>query len=150
MSFLKIYPLFTLFIFFSLTGCQHYGLDVRKIYLNKSSLASTFAHTPDPRQTRPPMGQQLFIRWNYENPITLEEGSLLTLRVIYKDFHEEEFIYPILLSKGDVSFFHMKMEEKSYSPILTYQSELKDAKGVVIDTVTHKLWFKLIPFEKDF
>ncbi len=123
-------------------GPQHY-LGVSRAVVDKTTLASTFARSPDPEQSRPPKGEKLYVSWLL--PPSLKPKDLhITLSVIYKDFTEETLEYPVSNLIGAVSFplINEKFNEKQ--GFFAYQALLLDKDNHILDKWEHQLWTEII------
>lgn len=133
---------------FFLAGCQKYYISIAQENIDINYLASTALGTPDPRQKNPPLGEQLIIEWQVPRD-RLSDHLVLQLHVIYKNYTEEFFIYPVPHKLDYVTYSLLGEEYKQKKGILTYQAEIKDDMGAVIVDWRHQLWTKLIALEED-
>lgn len=135
-------PIFLLF----LTACETYYVNVKKMHVDKSSLASTFARTPDPLTVHPPEGQKLVVEWRLPRRFTNQPMTLF-LNVIYKNLDTKELIYPIQTNVGWVSYSLLDEEYKKRGGILSYRAILYDEEGKEIKNYTQAMWFDKVPLK---
>lgn len=131
-----------------LAGCSQYGISVNQIVVNRNYLASTHVGTPDPRQECPPEGQLLNIIWRISSEV-LRQDPQLHLHVIYWDYTEEEFIYPIAQRIGSENYFLLDDEYCEKNGILTYMAEIIGDDGCIYYEWKHQLWVNLIQIEDE-
>jgi hypothetical protein len=124
------------------TSCIHY-VQVAKVSVNQSNLASTFARSPDPEQAHPPTGEKLYVSWRLPLSIQPEDCHIL-LSVIYKDLTEETKTYPLAHRIGAVSFPLLNEKFKETKGLYAYQAILMDKDDKVIDKWEHQMWVKVI------
>jgi hypothetical protein len=135
-------------LFLFLNACQKHYLTVTKVSIDRSSLASSFTKTPDPRQSFPPKGEQLVIEWNL--PSTVNQKTLrLELSLVYKNYKEETFTYILESTRGVLSYFLMGQDFLEKKGVMTYKAELKTQEGEVIKMQRHKLWVSLIHIDEE-
>jgi hypothetical protein len=131
-----------------LCACEKHYVSVTKVEISRSSLASSFVKTPDPRQSFPPRGEQLVIEWNL--PSTEKEKDLfLDLSLIYQDYSEETIQYELKSSRGVISYFLMGEDFREKKGIMTYKAEIRTKEGDLVKTWKHKLWVTLIKLDED-
>jgi hypothetical protein len=129
-------------------GCQKYYISIAQESINKDSLASTQLKTPDPRQKNPPMGEKLIIEWKVPKECLVQEPTL-HLHVIYKDYTEEYFVYPIAHRLDYVVYSLVGEQYLCKKGILTYQAQVKTLNDKSILDWKHQLWTKLIILEEE-
>ncbi len=118
-------------------------MSVDKEFVDKNSLASTFVKSPDPAQANPPQGIRLWVSWNY--PLSIwQEGSIIYLKVIYGNYEQAMFSYPMGGSKGEVSYALLSDEYDKKQGILTYSAEVVTPAGEALSHWKHQMWFELI------
>lgn len=128
-------------ILLTLVSCTQ--IQVSKVNIDKTSLASTFARTPDPTQQSPPLGEKLYVSWRL--PLNLKpEDHHVVLKVIYKDLTQEEVIYPMAHRLGTVSFTLLNEKFKSKNGFYAYEALLVNKEDKVIDKWQHQMWVNLI------
>lgn len=130
------------------TGCQRYYISVCQDKVDRNFLASTQAKTPDPRQENPPEGERLIVEWQVPRDL-LKEDPCLLLDVVYKDYTEESFSYPICHRMDYVVYNLLGNEYKEKKGILTYQAKVQTENGKTFYDWKHQLWTKLIILEQD-
>lgn len=126
-----------------MTGCRRYDISICQIMVNRNYLASTYVGTPDPRQECPPEGQLLSISWRIPSEILLQEPEL-RLHVIYWNYTEEIFTYPVTKRIGGESYFLLDDEYCEKNGILTYKAEIVTEECGVYLEWKHQLWVNLI------
>ncbi len=142
---MKSYKLISVFLF--LCACQKYEVSVSQHLVNRDYLASTHAGTPDPRQACPPMGQMLAASWVVPTDL-LQQDPYLQLHVIYKNYTEEIFTYPIETKRGYITYFLTNDEFFEKKGILTYKAEIITENGEVYREWKHQLWVNLIKLDE--
>ncbi len=143
---MKSYKLISLLLLL-LSSCQKYEVSVSQHLINRDYLASTHAATPDPRQACPPMGEMLSANWILPTCL-LEEEPSLKLHVIYKNYTEEIFTYPIENKRGYVTYFLINDDFFEKKGILTYKAEIITEEGEIYREWKHQLWVNLITLEE--
>lgn len=131
-----------------LGGCEKHYIRVTKVAVNKTSLASVFAQTPDPRKAYPPLGEELVIEWNLPAQAAGQK-LLLDLFLIYKDYSEEMIEYSLEAPRGVISYFLLGEQYQVKKGLMTYKAEIKTESGEVLKEWEQKLWVKVIPFEEE-
>ncbi len=129
------------------TGCSHYYLDVQREQIDRRYLASTFVGSPDPRQDNPPFGQLITIEWKIPEEI-LERDPLIVFDLIYGDFTEGRFEYPVQHSWGHKSFEFLNPEYEEKKGIIAYRAQMILDDGEIYLTWEHQFWVNLINIEK--
>ncbi len=131
-----------------LSGCQKYYISIAQERIDKDYLASVALNTPDPRQKNPPLGEKLIIEWRVPREY-LAHKPMLYLHVIYKDYTEAFFTYPMPY-KMDYAVYDLLGEEYLRKKgILTYQAEVRAPQGEPFLEWKHQLFTKLIVIEDD-
>jgi hypothetical protein len=128
-------------------GCDKYGLSVQQQYVDVRYLASTHVGTPDPRQSHPPVGQQLVVEWHVPNALLKEEPRAV-LHVIYWDLSERSFTFPIAYRTGYSTYALLDADYERTGGILTYRAEILTGAGEVYKEWVHQLWVRLITLEE--
>lgn len=137
-----------LFICLLFSGCQKYYISIAQESVTRDSLASTQLGTPDPRQKNPPTGERLIIEWKVPREYLSKEVSLC-LHVIYKDYTEAYFTYPVPYRMDYVVYNLLGEDYLQKKGILTYEAELTSKEGSSLLTWKHQLWTKLIMLEDE-
>lgn len=123
-------------------------LSVQTQILDHEQLASYAVDTPDLRLYYPRAGQRLFISWFLPKEV-LTYGSLqLHLRVIFRDYTEDEVLIPI---QKRHSYYLYQILSKKYCEtggILAYKVEII-GNGCILEEWRHPLWIELIKFDKE-
>ncbi|MBI5274389.1 MAG: hypothetical protein HY860_04980 [Chlamydiales bacterium] len=130
-------------LLFVLSSCTSSYIGVEKEYVDINSLASTFVGSPDPMQQNPSHGVRLWMDWEIP-PHLWQEGFILTLKVIYKDYEEETFSFVMDLPKGQKSFELLNEKYDRTGGLLTYMAEVTSQHGEVLSDWKHQMWFNLI------
>ena len=132
-----------LLIFFCLSGCYKNHLYVQQEWIDEFYLASTKIGTPDPARDDPPEGEKLLIAWDF--PKSLFDQSL-TLKTIVRlwDNTQKEFDLPIERTRDVTDLFF-----PSSNKILTYQIQVVNNKGEIIETWDHQFWTQLIQIDPE-
>lgn len=133
---------------FIFSSCEKHYVAVTRVDINRSSLASSFVKTPDPRQEFPPKGEQLVIEWNLPSALK-EKELLLDLSLVYNDYSEETLEYELDSLRGIISYFLMGENFQEKKGIMTYKAEIRAKEGEVIKAWKHKLWIRLIKLDED-
>ena len=137
-------------LFFScllFVGCSSPFLNVKSTPVNRDSLASTFVGSPDPLQKKPPIGQQLIIRWSLSSKVTLDRLQMV-LSTFYHDDSRETFTYPIRCKRGVMSYYLVGQDYVKKQGLRTYKVEIVDSKEGVIKVWKQILWFDPINLEE--
>lgn len=134
------------FLLFMFCGCEKYYLTVKRKYIDRDQLASTFVGSPDPRQKNPPTGQELAIEWRLP-PEAMKNRLQLTLSVLYKDYSQKTFVYPIDRKRGVVTYALLNQEYFEKKGLLTYKAEITSSEGETIKHWQQILWTNLIMLE---
>ncbi|MBM3191151.1 MAG: hypothetical protein FJZ63_00665 [Chlamydiae bacterium] len=141
----------TLFFFFTLwglTSCTKHYVAVSQISVGKSSLASTFAKTPDPRKQAPPRGKQLLIEWNLPTHFA-KETLFLELQLIYGDLSEETLKYALEGVRGEISYFLLGEKYQKTQGLFTYKALIKTSTGDIVKEFTQGLFVKILPLDQE-
>ncbi len=127
-------------------GCSSHYVSVVKVPVDKTSLASTYAGTPDPKAKVVPKGEKLYI--SYRIPFSMSTDDLkIRLKVIYKNLEQEEKIFPIYHRIGAVGFDLVGDKFKKTSGFFTYKAELLDKDDHVIDCNQQRMWVDLLKLD---
>ncbi|MCK4934183.1 MAG: hypothetical protein KAR79_01215 [Simkaniaceae bacterium] len=115
--------------------------------MNKESLASIFVKSPDPRQKKVPIGEQLIVHWKVPTR-ELQEGLILKLEILYKNLSQEVLEFP--LGKGRGFQIYPLLDEKYLETegFLTYKVEIVNSKGRTVKSWKQRLWTELITLDK--
>jgi hypothetical protein len=143
----KLY-FFLFFIPFLCAGCQKYYISISQDRVDRDFLASTQAKTPDPRQENPPLGERLIIEWQLPRSL-LEQEPSLHLHVIYKNYTEKVFVYPVHHRLDYVVYSLLDQEYQESKGILTYKADVQTQEGKSFVDWKHQLWTNLIVLEED-
>ncbi len=139
------YSLFTLYfaLCFFLSGCHSNYVSVRKVPIDKTSLASTYAETPDPKGLNPPKGEKLFVSWRL--PFSIDPtGMKIKLQVIYRDLTTDEVEHPINFRLGAFGFDVLDKKFKDTKGFYSYRAELLDKDGKSVDVFKQKMWINIL------
>lgn len=140
-----LYRFFFLFVILC-TGCHKHYMQVINMDVDKQSLASNFALTPDRRKTDPCVGQQLLIEWNL--PLRYEKEPLfLEIGLLYRDYSNETITVAIEHLRDFYSYFVLQEQYKKTKGFFSYDAVIKNKNGEVIAKKRHHLWTKLIVIE---
>jgi hypothetical protein len=131
-----------------LTACSKHYVQVTRVDINKSSLASVFTGTPDSRKIFPPKGEQLLIEWNLPSTVKGKK-LLLDLSLVYHDYTEETVRFSLDKARGMMSYFLLGERFQVKKGFLTYQAEIRTVEGELIKSCKEHLWVKLIQLEKE-
>jgi hypothetical protein len=129
-------------------SCQKYYISISQDRITRDFLASTQAKTPDPRQKNPPLGERLVVEWQLPRDL-LEQDPILRLHVIYKNYTEDFFEYPI---SHRIDYVVCKLLNKEYEEkkgILTYEAQVVTKDGSIFRDWKHQLFAKLITLPQD-
>ncbi len=124
-------------------GCQKYYISISQDKIDVNYLASSHVGTPDPRQKNPPIGERLVIEWNVPVEVIKEEATL-HLQVIYKDYSQSFFTYPMPYRLDYVVYTLQGEEYKEKRGILTYKAEVVKKDGSIFRQWKHQLWAELV------
>lgn len=139
----KYIRFFACFLLIALTSCSRYYLSVCKVPVDKWSLASTYAETPNPKGKNPPQGEKLYISWLLPLAFAPTDATL-RLRVLYRNLEKEEHIYelPHRLGTQQLEIVGNKFTETG--GIYSYHVELLDRTGKVLTQRKQRMWTELI------
>ena len=137
----------TLFSFL-FSSCEKHYVAVTKVDINRISLASTFANTPDPRQLFPLKGEQLVVEWNLPSAMKGKE-LFLDLSLVYRDYSEETLQYDLGSLRGVISYFLLGENFQERKGVMTYRAEIRTKEGDLVKSWQHKLWITLIKLDED-
>ncbi|MCH9630373.1 MAG: hypothetical protein S4CHLAM37_03690 [Chlamydiia bacterium] len=133
-------------LIFCCMSCQTYYVSVTREAIDRSSLASSFAKTPDPRQLDPPSGERLLIQWNLLSK-DVHEDLICSLSLIYKNYEEETVHYKVDAKRDVISYFLLGDRYETTKGIMTYKVEILTKEGEVVKSFKHQLWTKLIKLD---
>ena len=124
-------------------SCDKYYLAVTRESIDRSTLASTYVGSPDPRQKNPPKGQELIIKWRCPKHFP-QETMTLVLDILYKDYTQETVSYPLARRRGVFTYALLGEKYHEKGGFLTYKAELRDQEGAVVQQWKQQLWTELI------
>lgn len=125
-----------------LSGCSSNYFYVQKEKIDKNFLASTHVHTPDPRQSCPPEGDSLIIRWDF--PLSVfDEKLTLVSKVRFCDAEEEVVIRSIFRKRDSCLLFFPNQQ------ILTYLIQAVSSNGRVVGQWEHQFWTEWIDIDRE-
>gem|GEM_PF-941111 len=125
------------------SGCQKYYISIAQEKVDRDYLASTALNTPDPRQKNPPVGEKLIVEWKLPREV-VSAGSSLELHVIYRDYTEAFFTYPISHPMDYVVYTLIGSEYGSRKGILTYEAQVNTGAETPFLHWKHQLFTRLI------
>lgn len=134
---------FILVFLFLFCSCAKYYLSVKRESVDQNSLASTYVRSPDPRQKNPPRGQELIMEWRLPRGFSQEKVTLV-LDVLYKNYTQETFFYPISRRRGVITYSLLGNDYKEKEGLLTYKAQIRNEEGFVIQEWKQQLWTELI------
>lgn len=130
------------------TGCEKYYLSLTDQKINVNSLASTHANTPDKRQHSPPIGEMIVMDWRVPKEI-LDKKPIIDLYVIYGNYTEQRFEYPIFKRMGYKTCKVLNDDFVSSKGVITYRADLRLNDGQIYRSWNHQLWVNLITIDDD-
>ncbi len=130
-----------------LVSCGRSHIHVRREWVDGSYLASTHVGTPDPRQSRPPFGQQLVIYYWVPSNI-LSRNPQLVLNVIYWNFTQSTITFPIRHAVGWHTYSLLDDEFHEKHGLLTYRIQIITEDQEVFKDWKHQLWVNLIELDE--
>ena len=131
----------------SITSCQKYYLSICQLKIDKNSLASTYVGSPDPRQKNPPQGQRLILEWQIPKDL-LTQKPTLHLEVLYQDYSEAKFTYPISHKRGYQVYTLQGEEYLEKKGLLSYKAEIITEDGTIFRKWRHQMWVQVIHLEE--
>lgn len=131
-----------------LAACSSQHISISQQRIDRDYLASSHVHTPDPRQENPPFGQMLIVDWSVPRSI-LKKHPQIILYLIYRNFTEEVFYYPITSGGGHKLFFLINKEYEEKKGILTYKAEIVTDDNQVYSEWRHQMWVNLITLQEN-
>ena len=137
--------------FLSLTllfGCEKYYLSLTEQDINVNYLASIAAATPDKRQQNPPLGEMIVMDWRIPKEL-LGKNPVIELHVIYGNYTEKSFEYPIRKKMGYVTYKDLNDEFALTKGIITYSADIRLDDGTFYKSWKHQLWANLIRLHED-
>ncbi len=123
-------------------ACTPRAITVQHEYLDRRYLASSYAHTVDPRQSCY-CGEMLLIRWRLPKACMGREDLHLLLTMRYRDGEVGHVEFPITKRCGSVCYRLMNPKWACKGGILTYKVELVSGEET-LDTFKHQVWAELI------
>ena len=138
-------PLTCLFLLV-LSSCSQYYLSLSQQWIDARYLASTHAHTPDPRQVHPPVGQMVVASWRIPKEV-LDKEPEVVLELILWDYTKKTVRFPIDRRMNYATFKLLNEEYEKCGGILTYKGEIVTREGQVFREWKHQLWVDLITVE---
>jgi len=129
-----------------LTGCEKYYLSVKREFVDRSKLASTFVGSPDPLQKDPPKGEELILEWRLP-PHALDQELTLLLKVIYKNYSEETICFPVDRRRGVFTYPLLNEKYHETEGFLTYKADIKTQDGTLLKEWKQQLWVDLITID---
>lgn len=141
------------FLFFTLltllvSGCQKYYLSICLEKIDRDYLSSTYVGSPDPRQENPPFGSQLIIEWQIPQEV-LNKHPFIKLQVVYQDYEEAVFQYPISYKTGTVVNSLLGESFQQKKGFLSYKAEILLEDGSVFRQWEHQFWVQVILLEEE-
>ena len=125
------------------SGCRGQYVSVSKVPIDKTSLASTYAETPDPKASKPPKGEKLYV--SYRIPFGKQaQGAKLRLQLIYRNLDQEEVVFPLAHRMGTVGFEVVGEKFRKTNGVFSYKAQLIGSEGEVVDTYTQRMWVNVI------
>ena len=140
--------LFLILIFSYVTGCKRYDFSVSQQIINRNYLASTHVNTPDPKQESPPNGKRLIMSWHIPKDI-FERKHFIELDIIYWDYTEGHFTYPIESQKGYVLYSLLNEEFEKKKGLLSYKARIVTSDGFEYRNWKQQLWVDLIHVDEE-
>jgi len=128
-------------------SCSRHYLSIYAQKVDREYLASSKVGTPDPRQIDPPIGEMLTLYWHVPGTI-LAKSPHVKLHVIYWDYTEGTFTYPIDHRFGYVNYRLLGDEFYNKKGILTYRAEILTNDNTVYKEWKHQLWVNLITLKE--
>lgn len=130
-----------------LTSCYKHGLYVHKELFDRSDLASSYVHTPDPRQENPLYGQKICIGWDL--PLSeFKQQPTLQLTVRFWNHQEKIFTLPLQRERGSTSYFFENLQNEQDKKILTYRVDVINKEGKILERWKHHFWTEAIPLDQ--
>jgi hypothetical protein len=126
-----------------LTGCTSGYIQVERIKTDKSTFASVFARSPDPRLLNPPKGEKLYINWSLPMGFSSNEYRL-KVDLIFRNLTTETLLFPIKRRSGARVIEILGKEFKEKEGFLSYKAEIISVDGKIVSDYTHRMWVKLI------
>jgi len=94
------------------------------------------------------MGQKVVLQWAVP-PELLNKKPALVFHVIYKNYTQEEFVYPMEDRMGMEVFSLLNQQYRDRGGLLTYHAEIRTSDGKVYKEWKHQLWVHLITFDEE-
>ncbi|MCX6990757.1 MAG: hypothetical protein NTX49_06835 [Chlamydiae bacterium] len=131
-----------------LPGCEKYYLSLTEQDINVNYLASITAATPDKRQQNPPFGEMIVMDWRIPKEL-LAKNPVIDLHVVYGNYTEKSFQYPIRKKMGYVTYKDLNDEFALTKGIITYSADIRLDDGTLYKSWKHQLWANLISLNDD-
>lgn len=128
----------------SLTGCRP-PLSVYTESVDRHSLASSVALTPDPKLNNPSIGQKIVIQWSLPQDLI---PATLFATIYYKNGQESIISKPVRSYYDTATIYHIDQEFYQKGVISTYKVEIfKEDRCIA--TFYHHLWTQKIELDYD-
>lgn len=138
---IKVFSFFASLLF--LASCRESYINIEKLKTFKTTYASNFARSPDPRLLNPPKGEKIYISWSL--PVEFRPNLYrMKVDMIYNNLSTETLLFPIKRRAGSRVIEMMGKEFKEKEGFLAYKAEIVSVDGEVISDYTHRMWTKLI------
>ena len=144
---LRVVLVLSIFILLLSSSCSKYYLSVQQQWVDINYLASVQVNTPDPRKSKPPLGQMLIMDWHIPSRI-LKQNPKLVLDLILWDYTAKTVTIPI---NGRLNYTTYELLNEEYDKtdgILTYRAQIVTEDGKVFRESKHQLWVNLITIEE--
>lgn len=143
----QFYCIFFIGISCFISGCQKYYISICQEKIDRDYLASTYVGSPDPRQENPPLGQKLIIEWQIPKDV-LQKHPMIVLQVVYQNYEESTFEYPILYKTGYVVNSLLGEEFVKRKGFLSYKAKIVLNDGSVFRNWEHQFWVDVIHLDE--
>jgi len=134
---------FTALCLIYLSSCSNPYLSVSQLRVDRTYLASTSVHTPDPRQEKPPFGQTLIIDWRIPSEV-LDKHPRIRLHLFFRNYEDQILTYPIHRRFGTQQYFLLNEEYEEKKGLLTYKAEIVIDGDELFKEWKHQMWVNLI------
>jgi len=131
-----------------LPGCEKYYLSLTEHDIDVNYLASITAATPDKRQQNPPFGEIIVMDWRIPKEL-LSKNPVIDLHVVFGNYTEKSFQYPIRKKMGYVTYKDLNDEFAFTKGIITYSADILLEDGTLYKSWKHQLWVNLIRLNED-
>ncbi len=131
-----------------LSGCEKYYLSLTEQDIDVNYLASITAATPDKRQQNPPFGEMIVVDWRIPKEL-LAKNPVIDLYVVYGNYTEKSFQYPIRKKMGYVTYKDLNDEFALRKGIITYSADIRLEDGTLYKSWKHQLWVNLISLNEE-